>query len=440
MSAPVTWAFYTTLYRGGGPRNARVAQTFARERRAEGQTVILDRVESKADVLAALARLRKRGLLVDELHFFGHSGMYGPMFRTAEHPEQFSPEEWRQLVGQIPFAPQARGAWFHACRTARWFAPFFARTFGVPAHGYHWYTTFSTHPRRFAWEPRAQGDGPLYLLGCPGRKSHGLLGSAKKYLTHPPGEAFKRFEPTPVGDEASYRYVAKAYDRVFTDIRVREAEYAWLREALTAQPGGRVLDIGCGNGALLRALCDDGLAQEGQGVDASAAMIHQAQLRQADRAQLAFQTIDGPRLPFPDNHFDTVTSLLSWRYLDWDPRLAEIHRVLRPGGQLLIVDMVTAPVRLNEWPQLLRDTAAGVAQRRRHAGFHAHLKALVGDPAWQEMLRYNPIRSEHEMTWYLESRFPGRTVERLNIGRHARILAFASGPIHGQAPAPMSYP
>ena len=38
------------------------------------------------------------------------------------------------------------------------------------------------------------------------------------------------------------------------------------------------------------------------------------------------------------------------------------------------------------------------------------------------MLRYNPIRAQHEFVWYLESRFPGRHVETLNVGRHARVL------------------
>jgi len=32
------------------------------------------------------------------------------------------------------------------------------------------------------------------------------------------------------------------------------------------------------------------------------------------------------------------------------------------------------------------------------------------------MLKHNPIRSEHEMKWYLESRFPNKKVEKINIG------------------------
>jgi len=56
------------------------------------------------------------------------------------------------------------------------------------------------------------------------------------------------------------------------------------------------------------------------------------------------------------------------------------------------------------------------------------------------MLRENPIRAQHELTWYLESRFAGRRVETLNVGRHNRVLAFDTGPFHDGAIAPQSYP
>ena len=69
-------------------------------------------------------------------------------------------------------------------------------------------------------------------------------------------------------------------------------------------------------------------------------MIAQAAARSSGSAQLSFQKIDGPALPFADGSFDLVTSFLSFRYLDWDPIMQEIRRVLAPGGHLMIVDMV----------------------------------------------------------------------------------------------------
>ena len=56
------------------------------------------------------------------------------------------------------------------------------------------------------------------------------------------------------------------------------------------------------------------------------------------------------------------------------------------------------------------------------------------------MLRYNPIRAEHEYRWYLESRFADRRVETLDIARNSRVLAFDSGPITQRWFPPQSYP
>jgi len=64
----------------------------------------------------------------------------------------------------------------------------------------------------------------------------------------------------------------------------------------------------------------------------------------------------------------------------------------------------------------------------------------VTDPRWQTMLRYNPIRAEHELRWYLESRHPGRRVELLNVAWNARVLAFDSGPLSPGWVPPQSYP
>lgn len=426
---------YTTRYREGGAEGERAARTLAAElaRRGPGAGgVECVAVESKRAFVDTIAAIGARGEAIEELHFVGHSGMYGPMFGTRALPEQFSPHEWRQL--RIPFTPAAR-AYFHACRTARWFAPFFARTFGIPSYGYHLYTTYSRRPDRFV-RPRAGRDEPLYVVACAGRKSHGLPGSVLKYSGLVPLEPMKRCEPAE-RDGAGYDAVAELYAAAYDDIRVRRDEWRWLERHL---PKGRqrVLDIGCGNGALLDQL--GGRVREGRGVDVSWRMIELSRARCADRPHLGFDRIEGPRLPYAANAFDVVISFLSFRYLDWDPIAMEMVRVLRPGGRLLVVDMVEDPLELAHWPRLVASKARVFVGMRRNRAFAARLRALVRDPRWATMLRYNPIRSEHEMAWYLKSRFPAGTLETLNVGLHSRVLAFGSGPIHADYVLPQSYP
>ena len=424
MNRPVVLVLYTTLYREGGRRLAQVARTLAAERaRARSEVEVrLFATETKAAFVAAIDAVARGGGALAELHFVGHSGVYGPMFGTRARPEQLSPYEWREL--QIPFAQDGE-AFFHACRTARFFAPFFARTHQVPCSGYHWYTAFSREQERFAvmppWYPE---DAPLYAFGMPGRRSHGIKGSAKKHLGLSAREEMKRYLPALPEGDPSYDHVAELYDEAFQDIRVRADEWRYLTRHLpTGRP--RVLDVGCGNGALLEAL--SGRIGESAGVDSSERMLERARRRCAALPNVRFAQVNGPKLPFEDDRFDVVISLLSFRYLDWDPLMQEIGRVLAPGGKLLVVDMVTAKVGLLEWPRALRDAARHRLRRERQPGFRAALSRLVSAPEWADMLRENPIRAEHELCWFLESRFPERRVETLNVGRHNRMLAFDSG-------------
>ncbi len=426
---------YTTKYRKGGAQFPAVAETIAAEKRDGGfeGEIFTAAVESKRDVLEQIHNITAKGQTIDEFHFVGHSGMYGPMFGTVAFPEQFSPFEWEQM--SIPFAEGA-SAYFHCCRSARWFAPFFARTFGVKTHGYFWYTTFSKNKERYKYA----GDDaskPLYTIGCKGRKSHGLSASILKFAGQMTAEKIKAFEPKPPDGDTSYDHVAELYDAAFADIRVRRDEWKWLNEHLPKEKID-LLDIGCGNGALLNALSDR--LKSGRGVDESAGMIRQAKNRNAEKKHLDFTVIDGPVLPFEDNSFDAVVSLMSFRYLDWDPLIAEIKRVIRPNGKFLIVDMVTVPVKPSEYPRFTADKIRGMLGQKKNTEFDVNLKKLVSHPDWQKMLEYNPIRSEHEMKWYLESRFPGQKVSTLNIAWNSRMLAFDSGPIENGIDAKLSYP
>lgn len=389
-------------------------------------------IVSKNELTNLFINLIEGGETLDEFHFIGHSGMYGPMYGTVAYPEQLSPYEWKTL--NIPFAENAK-AFFHCCRSARWFAPFFAREFGVETFGYHWYTAFSADSARYR---RISTDTKvMYAKGCIGRKSHGLKGSVRKHLGVEL-EQLKSFHSVAEPVDRTYDRVAELYDNVFQDIKVRRDEWRWLAKRLPDMKGKTMADIGCGNGALLKELSMH--VDEGIGLDISEGILNRARMMNSDCGNISFRKLEGPILPLGDQSVDVFVSLLSFRYLDWDPLMDEIRRVLRPGGRVLIIDMITVPAKFREYPFLLNSKLRHYLQRYTHRTFYKNLETLVSHPDWKEMLKHNPIRAEHEMKWYLESRFPGRKTEKINIGWNSSILAFDSGPIEQIKNIQLTYP
>lgn len=98
--------------------------------------------------------------------------------------------------------------------------------------------------------------------------------------------------------------------------------------------GRRILDVGCGSGPLFAALRERGAVVSG--CDASAKMVEVARRKLGDGADLRVADLGEP-LPYPDGAFDDVVAALVLHYLeDWAAPLAEIRRVLEPGGRLIM--------------------------------------------------------------------------------------------------------
>ena len=145
----------------------------------------------------------------------------------------------------------------------------------------------------------------------------------------------------------TYNRLAGAYD---LGDRAQRLVLGNARDRLSAHARGKVLVVAVGTGHDLRHLP---AGTEVTGVDLSPSMLARAQ-RRADAIGLPVSLVEGDAqaLPFPDGTFDTVIcSLALCTIPDQARALREMHRVLRPGGQVLLMDHVEytrRPMRLVE--------------------------------------------------------------------------------------------
>lgn len=140
-----------------------------------------------------------------------------------------------------------------------------------------------------------------------------------------------------------------------SDYQLRELEISLGLEYI--RTGDRVVDVGCGLGYAVRKYADNRSA-EYVGIDYSDKMIDGAiALTERDPryrgAKIAFKCASVMKMPLPTDSVDVVTSSRClMALLDWDLQqeaLIEIHRVLRPGGVLVMMEGTNEGLdRLNE--------------------------------------------------------------------------------------------
>ncbi|MEV6302166.1 methyltransferase domain-containing protein [Actinoplanes sp. NPDC051861] len=142
---------------------------------------------------------------------------------------------------------------------------------------------------------------------------------------------------------------APDYDR-----QIAFLERHWFtggREWLGARAAGRVLDVGVGTG---RNLPHYPAGTTVTGIDLSPAMLEYARQRAANLGMTAdLREGDAEHLPFAGESFDTVVCALSLCAIpDSRAAVAEMRRVLVPGGRLLLLDHIGStwpPVRAAQW-------------------------------------------------------------------------------------------
>jgi ubiquinone/menaquinone biosynthesis C-methylase UbiE len=157
-------------------------------------------------------------------------------------------------------------------------------------------------------------------------------------------------------DETAGNY-ATAYERNTNSgysFRIRKQRVLELFD----QPGGAVLDAGCGPGVLVDELVR-GAKCEFWGVDASRQMVSRATERYAGWPRVHFAVGRVEDLDFPSESFDAVLSMGVLEYLaDTVSAVTEMYRVLKPGGTLIVtLPNAQSPFRIWQrrvWQPILR--------------------------------------------------------------------------------------
>ncbi len=152
---------------------------------------------------------------------------------------------------------------------------------------------------------------------------------------------------------------------------------ARVLEAIALQPGERVADLGCGPGLLALDMARQvGSAGEVQCIDASDSMVGLATRRLQGLAHVHVRAGDVAALPYAEQSFDAAVCTQVYEYvLDVDRALAELQRVLKPGGRAVIVD--------TDWESCVWNSGDPARMRRvieswdRHCP-HPHLPARLG--------------------------------------------------------------
>lgn len=174
------------------------------------------------------------------------------------------------------------------------------------------------------------------------------------------------------------RWLLPLYDPL-TRLAGMRRVHTGLVDRADLQPGHRILEIGCGTGNLLLAVARRRPSTQLIGIDPDPAALRRAR-RKADRAGLPIR-LDrafAGELPIPDGSVDRVLSSFMLHHLDDEekPRaMREVRRVLRPGGQLHLVDFAGTPHKrglrghlLHRSPRLDGNLAELVLAGLREAG------------------------------------------------------------------------
>ncbi|MGJ0204263.1 bifunctional demethylmenaquinone methyltransferase/2-methoxy-6-polyprenyl-1,4-benzoquinol methylase UbiE [Leucobacter sp. gxy201] len=193
---------------------------------------------------------------------------------------------------------------------------------------------------------------------------------------------------------AMFDEVSPSYDLI-NDVLTVGNDRLWriaTTRAVDPRPGMRVLDIAAGTGTSSAALAAQGAHVVA--ADFSEGMLAEGRKRQAGNDRVEFVQADAMDLPFRDDEFDAATISYGLRNIA-DPRkaLAEMLRVVRPGGRVVINEFSTPPLPFVRVPYQLYGRyvlprVAGLINRKAAEAYEYLNESIEQWPAQEELAEW----------------------------------------------------
>ena len=179
---------------------------------------------------------------------------------------------------------------------------------------------------------------------------------------------------------------------------------------------GNALEIGCGTGAFARQLAER--CGHVVGLDLSAEMIRVARARSSQLENLEFQLADAMTWDFPQSHFDFICSIATLHHLDQRELLPKIKDALKPGGVLVILDLVESSGLIE---RMFDVVGLGVSSGLRLV----HNGRLQPPPevrkAWEQHGKHDSYSTIKQMRALADEILPGSSVKRHLLWRYTLV-------------------
>jgi SAM-dependent methyltransferase len=214
--------------------------------------------------------------------------------------------------------------------------------------------------------------------------------------------------------------------RLYTDTWDHNLHHHPFLLSHVPHPCHSALEIGCGAGAFSHALA--GRCEHVLGLDLSPEMIRVARAREPRRANVEFQVADACAWPFPRARFDCIASIATLHHLDPGAFLARMRDALRPGGVLLVLDLV-ADEGLRDLARAALAVGVSGALRLWHSGRLREPREVR--EAWEAHGRGERYLRISEVRGICRKLLPGAEVRRHLLWRYSIVWRKPGGSVQG---------